>query len=57
MALDWIILGFAVLMVGASFLGLIGLTQWPDGPITPAHILLSIISGWVGTRIRSPRKR
>ena len=51
MAWDWLLYCLVSLVLGASFLGLIGLVEW-SGPITPVTVFMSIASGWIGTRLQ-----
>lgn len=49
---DWTVWGFTVLALVASFSGLVGWMQWPPGPVAPSHVLLSVVSAWVGKKLQ-----
>lgn len=53
---DWTITLGIVIGLAVSLGGLVGLMDWPDGPITPDRVLLSIVFGWVGTQLQSSNR-
>lgn len=52
---DWVALVAVVSALVVSFLALIGAIAW-SGPITPLHVILAIVSGWIGTRLQPSRR-
>lgn len=50
-AWDWAYLVVPLVALVASFLGAIGAVKWP-GPLEPMDVMMVIVSGWVGTRLR-----
>lgn len=52
MVRDWTVTAGIVAGLVASICGLVGIMEWPDGPITPDRVLLGIVFSWVGTRLQ-----
>ena len=55
-ARDWTVQVVVVVLLVASFCGLFGWMTW-TGPITPASVLVALVSGWIGKQLERSRGR